>query len=65
MEKTQEEIVKEMQQVAEQMVLDDLEENPEMANEYFDCDCCGKEKSLAGSMVSLHARNFSIYSLRL
>ena len=39
MEKTQEEIVKEMQQVAAQMVLDDLEENPEMANEYFDCDC--------------------------
>lgn len=50
MEKTQEEIVKEMQQVAAQMVLDDLEENPEMANEYFDCDCCGKEKSLAGSI---------------
>src|SRR5574344_995915 len=50
MEKTQEEIVKEMQQVVAQMVLDDLEENPEMANEYFDCDCCGKEKSLAGSI---------------
>lgn len=31
-----------MQQVVNQMVLDDLEENPDCANEYFDCDCCGK-----------------------
>lgn len=50
MKKTQEEIVKEMQLVAEQMVLDDLEENPDLANEYFECDCCGKNKSLAGSI---------------
>ena len=30
-----------MQQVAEQMRLDDIEENPDIVNEYFDCDCCG------------------------
>lgn len=50
MEKTNEEIIEEMQQVAKQMVLDDLEENPEIANEYFDCDCCGQSKCLAGSI---------------
>jgi hypothetical protein len=50
MKKTNEEIIEEMQQVAAQMVIDDLEENPDIANEYFDCDCCGKNKSLAGSI---------------
>ena len=50
MAKTNEEIIAEMQQVVNQMVLDDLEENPDCANEYFDCDCCGKNKSLAGSI---------------
>ena len=50
MAKTEEEIIAEMQQVVNQMVLDDLEENPDCANEYFDCDCCGKNKSLAGSI---------------
>lgn len=50
MKKTNEEIVKEMQLVVNQMVIDDLDENPDMANEYFDCDCCGKNKSLAGSV---------------
>lgn len=50
MAKTNEEIIAEMQQVVNQMVLDDLEENPDGANEYFDCDCCGKNKSLAGSI---------------
>ena len=48
--KSKEEIVKEMQQVVNQMVIDDNEENPEMANEYFECDCCGKTKSYAGSI---------------
>lgn len=42
MNKSYEEIVEEMQQVVNQMVLDDLEENPDLVNEYFDCDCCGK-----------------------
>lgn len=50
MAKTNEEIIAEMQQVVNQMVLDDLEENPDCSNEYFDCDCCGKNKSLAGSI---------------
>jgi hypothetical protein len=50
MKKTNEEIIEEMQQVAAQMVIDDIEENPDIANEYFDCDCCGKNKSLAGSI---------------
>ena len=50
MAKSKEEIIAEMQLVAEQMVKDDLEENPDLANEYFDCDCCGKQKCLAGSI---------------
>lgn len=50
MEKSKEEIIEEMQQVANQMIVDDLEENPDLADEYFDCDCCGKNKCLAGSI---------------
>ncbi len=50
MEKSNEEIIEEMQQVANQMVLDDLDENPDLADEFFDCDCCGKNKCLAGSI---------------
>lgn len=50
MEKSKEEIIEEMQQVANQMVIDDLDENPDLQNEYFDCDCCGKNKCLAGSI---------------
>jgi len=50
MEKSKEEIIEEMQQVTAQMVIDDMEENPDIANEYFDCDCCGKNKCLAGSI---------------
>lgn len=50
MEKTPEEIIKEMQEVAAQMVMDDLEEDPDLANEYFDCACCGKSKPYAGSI---------------
>ena len=49
-DKSQEEIIKEMQLVANQMVQDDLDENPDCANEFFDCDCCGKNKCLAGSI---------------
>ena len=48
--KSKEEIVEEMQQVAAQMVLDDLEENPDLADEYFNCACCGKTKCMAGSI---------------
>ena len=50
MTKSNEEIINEMQQVVQQMVIDDLEENPDIANAFFDCDCCGKNKNLAGSI---------------
>lgn len=50
MNKTPEEIIEEMQAVCRQMVLDDLEENPDLETEYFDCSCCGKSKSYAGSI---------------
>lgn len=45
-----EEIVKEMQEIAKQMVIDDIEENPDSETEGFDCDCCGRYKMLAGSV---------------
>ena len=50
MTKSNEEIINEMQQVVQQMVIDDLEEKPDIANDFFDCDCCGKNKNLAGSI---------------
>ena len=50
MTKSNEEIINEMQQVVQQMVIDDLEENTDIANDFFDCDCCGKNKNLAGSI---------------
>lgn len=43
-------VVKEMQAVVEQMRLDDIEENPDIENDFFDCDCCGQSKCLAGSI---------------
>ena len=49
--KSELEVTQEMQQVVEQMRLDDLEENPDLENEIFDCDCCGKSKPLAGSVL--------------
>ena len=48
--KTKEEVVKEMQLVAEQMRLDDIEENPDCEHEFFTCDACGSTKDLAGSV---------------
>ncbi len=48
--KSQEEIIKEMQQVVEQMRIDDIEENPDSEIETFECDACGAEKPLAGSV---------------
>lgn len=50
MNNSDEKIIIEMQQVVNQMVIDDLEENPDLAEEFFDCDCCGKNKCLAGSI---------------
>lgn len=43
-------IIEDMQAVVEQMRLDDLEEDPSLENETFECSCCGKTKSLAGSI---------------
>lgn len=43
-------VVEEMQEVVEQMRLDDIEENSDIVNDFFDCDCCGKNKCLAGSI---------------
>ncbi|HNW25171.1 MAG TPA: hypothetical protein PLG15_03310 [Candidatus Gastranaerophilaceae bacterium] len=48
--KSREKIVKQMQEVVEQMRLDDIQENPDIVNDFFDCDCCGKFKCLAGSI---------------
>lgn len=48
--KTKEEVIKEMQLVVEQMRLDDIEENPDIVDEFFDCDCCGKYSCTAGSI---------------
>ena len=50
MSKSRKEIVEEMLQVAEQMRLDDIEENPDIVNEFFVCDACGEYKCLAGSI---------------
>ena len=44
------EIIRQMQGVAAQMRLDDIEENPESEFELFSCDCCAKEAPLAGSI---------------
>ncbi len=43
-------ITEEMQAVVEQMRLDDLEENPSLIEETFECSCCGKTKCPAGSI---------------
>lgn len=43
-------IVEDMQAVVEQMKIDDLEEDPSLADEVFECSCCGKTKCLAGSI---------------
>lgn len=48
--KPEKEIIEEMSQVVEQMRLDDIEDNPDIIDEYFDCDCCGENKCLAGSI---------------
>lgn len=50
MKKTEKEIAEEMAQVVEQMRIDDIEDNPDIVDEYFDCDCCGENKCLAGSI---------------
>lgn len=44
-------IIEDMQAVVAQMKADDIEENPDSEFELFDCQCCGEEKPLAGSVV--------------
>lgn len=44
-------IIEDMQAVVEQMKLDDIEENPDSEFDMFECQCCGEEKPLAGSVV--------------
>lgn len=43
-------VIKEMQAVVEQMRLDDIEENPSVEFEEFECSSCAKTKTLAGSI---------------
>lgn len=43
-------LTQEMQKVVAQMIIDDIEEDPHLENEFFDCDCCGEYKCLAGSI---------------
>lgn len=45
-----EEIIKDMQEVVQQMIKDDIEENPDIVNDFFDCSACGKNKCMAGSI---------------
>lgn len=48
--RSEKEIIEEMQAVVEQMRLDDIENNPDSEFEYFNCDCCGENKPFAGSI---------------
>lgn len=43
-------IIEDMQAVVEQMRLDDIEEDPSLSDEVFECSCCGKTQPLAGSI---------------
>jgi hypothetical protein len=49
-------ITEDMQQIVRQMFEDDIEENPDVINEFFDCAACGQSKTLAGSVVYGHYR---------
>lgn len=49
-------IIEDMQLVVEQMRLDDIEEEPKLAEEMFECSCCGKTKPMAGSIQYNHYR---------
>ena len=45
-----EDLIKNMQEVAHQMFLDDIEENPDSEFEMFTCSACAKDAPLAGSI---------------
>ena len=52
MDKEQElEFIKNMQEAVEIMKLDDIEDNPDSEFEEFQCDCCAKTASVAGSIL--------------
>lgn len=44
-------IIKDMQNVMAQMILDDIEDNPASETELFSCSCCGLDKPTAGSIM--------------
>lgn len=44
-------ITQDMQEVVTQMYKDDVEENPAVLDEFFDCAACGENKTLAGSIL--------------
>ncbi len=44
-------IIKDMQLVVEQMRIDDIVNNPASELEQFQCDCCAKQATKAGSMI--------------
>lgn len=50
MDRKKEDVVKEMQLVVEQMKKDDIYDNPDSEKEFFQCDACGEEACLAGSI---------------
>jgi hypothetical protein len=56
MTKSKEEIVEEMQKVVAQMKIDDIQDNPDSEHEFFQCDACGQEACLAGSIQYGHYR---------
>lgn len=43
--------IEELQESVKHMAEDDIEENPEMAFEEFQCGCCAQIKILAGSLI--------------
>lgn len=45
------EIIEALQKTVEQMKIDDIEDCPDSAFEYFQCQCCGEEKIKAGSLI--------------
>ena len=43
--------IEETQASVRQMKQDDLDDNPGIALEEFQCDCCGRVKNFAGSLI--------------
>lgn len=44
-------LIEDIKKLSEQIKIDDLAENPDSAYEQFQCECCGKLKMLAGSLI--------------